>query len=87
VPRIVPPQDAMQILLKGEALNLEKAKTLKLIDAIVPASDLIKAAKDWIKAGGKAVAPWTRRASNCDVIRADADVCVSETNRSIVLRR
>ncbi|MGH6776482.1 MAG: enoyl-CoA hydratase-related protein, partial [Bradyrhizobium sp.] len=58
VPRIVPPQDAMQILLKGEAMNLERAKALKLIDAIVPASDLIKAAKEWIKAGGKAIAPW-----------------------------
>src|SRR6266436_2089869 len=58
VPRIVPPQDAMQLLLKGEAVNLEKAKALKLIDAIVPAADLIKAAKDWIKGGGKAVAPW-----------------------------
>src|SRR5438477_77454 len=58
VPRIVPPQDAMQLLLKGEAVNLEKAKALKLIDAIVPASDLIKTAKDWIKGGGKALAPW-----------------------------
>ena len=37
VPRIVPPQDAMQLLLKGEAVNLEKAKALKLIDAVVPA--------------------------------------------------
>jgi 3-hydroxyacyl-CoA dehydrogenase / enoyl-CoA hydratase / 3-hydroxybutyryl-CoA epimerase len=58
VPRIVPPQDAMQILLKGEALDLVKAKALKLIDAIVPPADLIKAAKDWIKGGGKALAPW-----------------------------
>src|SRR3981189_2514119 len=58
VPRIVPPQDGMQVLLKGEAVNLAKAKALKPIDAVVPASDLIKAAKDWIKAGGKAVAPW-----------------------------
>ena len=33
VPRIVPPQDAMQLLLKGEAINLDKAKALKLIDA------------------------------------------------------
>ena len=48
----------MQLLLKGEAINLDKAKALKLIDAIVPAADLIKAAKDWIKGGGKAVAPW-----------------------------
>ena len=54
VPRIVPPQDAMQILLKGEAMNLAKAKQLKLIDAIVPAADLLKTAKDWIKGGGKA---------------------------------
>src|SRR6266436_5860860 len=61
VPRIVPPQDAMQLLLKGEAVNLEKAKALKLIDAVVPAGDLIKAAKDWIKGGGKAVAPWDEK--------------------------
>src|ERR1700689_4325572 len=58
VPRIVAPQDAMQLLLKGEAVNLAKAKALKLIDAIVPAADLIKSAKDWIKGGGKAIAPW-----------------------------
>jgi 3-hydroxyacyl-CoA dehydrogenase / enoyl-CoA hydratase / 3-hydroxybutyryl-CoA epimerase len=62
VPRIVSPQDAMQLLLKGEAINLDKAKTLKLVDAVVPASDLIKAAKDWIKGGGKAVAPWDDKA-------------------------
>src|SRR5713226_1313139 len=61
VPRIVPPQDAMQLLLKGEAVNLEKAMALKLIDAVVPAGDLIKAAKDWIKGGGKSVAPWDEK--------------------------
>ncbi|WP_407157871.1 3-hydroxyacyl-CoA dehydrogenase NAD-binding domain-containing protein [Bradyrhizobium sp. STM 3557] len=61
VPRIVQPQDAMNLLLKGEALPLEKAKALKLIDAIVPAADLIKAAKDWIKGGGKAVQPWDEK--------------------------
>ena len=31
---------------------------MKLIDAVVPPADLIKTAKDWIKAGGKAKAPW-----------------------------
>ena len=61
VPRIVSPQDAMQLLLKGEAINLAKAKALNLIHAIVPAADLIKAAKDWIKGGGKAVAPWDEK--------------------------
>src|SRR3984893_923258 len=58
VSRIVPPQDAMQLLLKGEAVNLAKAKAMKLVDAVVPAADLVKTAKDWIKAGGKATAPW-----------------------------
>ena len=51
----------MQLLLKGEAINLDKAKALKLVDAVVPAADLIKTAKDWIKGGGKAVAPWDEK--------------------------
>src|SRR6266571_2073814 len=61
VPRIVSPQDAMQLLLKGEAINLARAKALNLIHAIVPAADMIQAAKDWIKGGGKAVAPWDEK--------------------------
>ena len=62
VPRIVSPQDAMQLLLKGEAVNLARAKALNLIHAIFPPADLINAAKDWIKGGGKAVAPWDDKA-------------------------
>lgn len=61
VPRIVPPQDAMTMLLKGEALNLTRAKALNLVHAVVPAADMIKTAKDWIKGGGKAVAPWDEK--------------------------
>ena len=61
VPRLVPPQDAMTILLKGDPVTVDKAKALNLIHAIVPAADLVKAAKDWIKGGGKAVAPWDEK--------------------------
>ena len=61
VPRIVSPQDAMQLLLKGEAINLARAKALNLIHAIVPPAEMIQAAKDWIKGGGKAVAPWDEK--------------------------
>ena len=39
-------------------LRLNRAKAMKLVDAVVPAADLVKTAKDWIKAGGKAKAPW-----------------------------
>ncbi len=52
------PADALQFLLKGDQLRVSRAKGMKLIDNVVPAADLVKAAKDWIKAGGKAEAPW-----------------------------
>lgn len=58
IARLLPPADALQFLLKGDQLKLDRAKAMKLIDAVVPSADLLKAAKDWIKAGGKAVAPW-----------------------------
>ncbi|HXQ83347.1 MAG TPA: 3-hydroxyacyl-CoA dehydrogenase NAD-binding domain-containing protein [Xanthobacteraceae bacterium] len=58
VARMLPPADALQFLLKGDQLQLGRAKAMKLVDAVVPAGDLIKAAKDWIKTGGTAKAPW-----------------------------
>ncbi|MGB7258638.1 MAG: 3-hydroxyacyl-CoA dehydrogenase NAD-binding domain-containing protein, partial [Pseudolabrys sp.] len=58
VARMMAPADALQMLLKGDQLKLDRAKAMKLIDEIVPAADLVKTAKDWIKAGGKAKAPW-----------------------------
>jgi 3-hydroxyacyl-CoA dehydrogenase/enoyl-CoA hydratase/3-hydroxybutyryl-CoA epimerase len=61
LPRMLQPQDAMQMLLKGEAINLDKARAQNIVGAVVPAADLIKTAKDWIKGGGKAVAPWDEK--------------------------
>jgi len=31
---------------------------MKLVDEVVPPAELVRKAKDWIKAGGKATAPW-----------------------------
>jgi 3-hydroxyacyl-CoA dehydrogenase/enoyl-CoA hydratase/3-hydroxybutyryl-CoA epimerase len=56
--RMMPPSDALQFLLKGDQLRLSRAKTMKLVDAVVPAADVVKAAKDWVKANPKAKAPW-----------------------------
>src|SRR5262249_55008151 len=53
VARMMPPGDALQFLLKGDQLRLNRAKGMKLVDNVVPAADLVKTAKDWIKAGGK----------------------------------
>ena len=47
-----------QFLLKGDQLRLSRAKAMKLVDAVVPPADLVRTAKDWIKAGGSAKAPW-----------------------------
>ncbi|MBR0751125.1 enoyl-CoA hydratase/isomerase family protein [Bradyrhizobium jicamae] len=58
LPRLMPTMDAVQMLFKGEAIEIERAKARNLIHEIVPAANLIQKAKDWIKAGGKAVAPW-----------------------------
>ena len=58
VARMLAPADALQFLLKGDQLKVDRAKAMKLIDAVVPQADLITTAKDWIKAGGKAKAPW-----------------------------
>ncbi len=58
VARMMQPADALQFLLKGDQLKTDRAKAMKLIDNVVPQADLIKTAKDWIKAGGKAEAPW-----------------------------
>jgi 3-hydroxyacyl-CoA dehydrogenase/enoyl-CoA hydratase/3-hydroxybutyryl-CoA epimerase len=58
IARMLAPADALQFLLKGEQLRLNRAKAMKLVDEVVPTSDLIRKSKDWIKAGGSAKAPW-----------------------------
>lgn len=61
VARMVQPADALQFLLKGDQLKTDRAKAMKLIDAVVPADQLVAAAKEWIKAGGKGVKPWDEK--------------------------
>ncbi len=58
VARILPPADALQFLLKGDQISANRAKTMKLVDEVVPAGDLVKAAKAWITTSGTAKAPW-----------------------------
>src|ERR1700728_569425 len=58
IARMMQPADALQFLLKGDQLRLNRAKAMKLVDAVVPRADLVRTAKDWIKSGGSAKAPW-----------------------------
>jgi 3-hydroxyacyl-CoA dehydrogenase/enoyl-CoA hydratase/3-hydroxybutyryl-CoA epimerase len=58
IARMMAPADALQFLLKGEQIKVSQAKGMKIIDEVVPAADLVKAAKEWIKANGTAKASW-----------------------------
>jgi 3-hydroxyacyl-CoA dehydrogenase / enoyl-CoA hydratase / 3-hydroxybutyryl-CoA epimerase len=58
IARMMPPSDALQFLLKGDQVQLPRGKAMKLIDTVVPKTDLIRTAKEWIKSGGSAKAPW-----------------------------
>src|SRR5262245_53558489 len=58
IARMMQPGDALQFLLKGDQIRLAQAKGMKIVDAVVPAAELIDAAKKWIKDGGKPVNPW-----------------------------
>src|SRR5215831_6855289 len=58
VARMLPPADALQLLLKGDQLKTDRAKAMKLLDSVVPAAELITADKNWIKTSGKTKAPW-----------------------------
>src|SRR5580693_2403531 len=58
IARMLAPVDALQLLLKGDQMRLDRAKALKLVNDVVAPEELIKTAKDWIKAGGSAKAPW-----------------------------
>jgi 3-hydroxyacyl-CoA dehydrogenase / enoyl-CoA hydratase / 3-hydroxybutyryl-CoA epimerase len=58
VARMLPTADALQFLLKGDQLRVSRAKAMKLVDEVVPPGELVTVAKDWIKKGGSAKAPW-----------------------------
>jgi 3-hydroxyacyl-CoA dehydrogenase/enoyl-CoA hydratase/3-hydroxybutyryl-CoA epimerase len=58
IARMLPPADALPLLLKGDQLPLSRAQAMKLVDAVVPATELVPHAKSWIKANGQAKAPW-----------------------------
>ena len=65
IARMLQPADALQFLLKGDQLRLNRAKAMKLVDEVVPPGDLVRRAR----IGSKPAAPPRRRgistASSC----------------------
>ena len=66
VARMLPPADALQFLLKGDQLKVDRAKAMKLIDNVVPQADLDQ--------GGEGLDQGRRQAGGA-VGRARASAC------------
>jgi len=61
LPRLIGIRAALPLLLEGTHLSPEKALRQGLIHAIVPAEELLGAAKAWIMDGGDAQQPWDKK--------------------------
>lgn len=61
VPRLVNTQDALQMMTTGQNLKAARAKSMGLIDDVVPAKKLIAAAKKLISDGLDPVQPWDKK--------------------------
>jgi 3-hydroxyacyl-CoA dehydrogenase/enoyl-CoA hydratase/3-hydroxybutyryl-CoA epimerase len=61
LPRLVGIPMALPWLLKGSAISPAEALGAGLVDAVVPADDLIENARTWLLTQGNAVQPWDRK--------------------------
>jgi 3-hydroxyacyl-CoA dehydrogenase / enoyl-CoA hydratase / 3-hydroxybutyryl-CoA epimerase len=61
LPRLIGIREAMPLLLEGTHLSPEKALALGLIHAVVPADELLAAAKTWLLEVGDAEQPWDKK--------------------------
>ncbi len=61
VARLMQTGDALQMLFKGEQIRPLMARNMGLAHAVAPRGEIVQAAKDWIKNGGSAIAPWDQK--------------------------
>ncbi|RDI57731.1 FAD-dependent oxidoreductase [Microvirga subterranea] len=61
VARLMQTGDALQMLFKGEQIRALMARNMGLAHAVAARDQIVQAAKDWIKQGGSAVAPWDQK--------------------------
>jgi len=61
LPRMIGVRDALQLIVEGTHLSVAEAAAKKIVDRVVPAAQLIDAAKEYITKGGKASNPWDEK--------------------------
>jgi 3-hydroxyacyl-CoA dehydrogenase/enoyl-CoA hydratase/3-hydroxybutyryl-CoA epimerase len=61
LPRLIGLQAAADLILPGRTLDTAAALKAGLVDAVVPAGDLLSAARAWIAANPQPAQPWDRK--------------------------
>lgn len=62
LPRLMGVQPALMYLLQGKNMSPQEALGLGVVNAVVPADQVVQAAKDWVKANPtKSVQPWDEK--------------------------
>jgi 3-hydroxyacyl-CoA dehydrogenase/enoyl-CoA hydratase/3-hydroxybutyryl-CoA epimerase len=57
----MPTGDALQMLFKGDQIRPLMARNMGLVHQVVTRDSIVSAAKEWIRNGGSAVAPWDQK--------------------------
>jgi 3-hydroxyacyl-CoA dehydrogenase/enoyl-CoA hydratase/3-hydroxybutyryl-CoA epimerase len=61
IARLMPTGDALQMLFKGDQIRPLMARNMGLVHQVVTRDSIVSAAKEWIRNGGSAVAPWDQK--------------------------
>jgi len=59
--RMIGVRDALQLMVEGTHLSVQDALKRKIVDRVVPADELLTAAREYILNGGKATNPWDEK--------------------------
>src|SRR3954470_13719202 len=61
VARLMQTGDALQLLFKGEQIRPLMARNMGLVHQVTARDQIVAAAKNWIRSGGSAIAPWDEK--------------------------
>ena len=61
LPRLIGVMAAAPYLLEGKSMKPAEALALKVVHEVVPADQVVEAAKTWVKTKGDPVAPWDKK--------------------------
>jgi 3-hydroxyacyl-CoA dehydrogenase/enoyl-CoA hydratase/3-hydroxybutyryl-CoA epimerase len=61
LPRLIGAMKALPLILEGKSVDPSEAKAMGFVNEVVPADQVVAAAKAWVKTKGDAVAPWDKK--------------------------